>query len=120
MVLISPLRSLLFFLDTAVVAVLAVLRLWVDVRVSGNDIPEVSLTEVVQESVLTVIVLVHFLLVWKYTHSCYSNVFISGFFLAVLVRGLDGLFDSFSHDNWVWFVPLITIGLLLAPLHYLC
>lgn len=58
----SLLRSLLFFLGAAVAAALAVLCLWVDIRVFGNDIPEVSLTEVVQESVLAVIVLVHFLL----------------------------------------------------------
>ncbi|HDS5396696.1 TPA: transporter, partial [Klebsiella pneumoniae subsp. pneumoniae] len=46
----SLLRSLLFFLGAAVAAALAVLCLWVDIRVFGNDIPEVSLTEVVQES----------------------------------------------------------------------
>ncbi|STS92669.1 putative transport protein [Klebsiella variicola] len=63
----SLLRSLLFFLGAAVAAALAVLCLWVDIRVFGNDIPEVSLTEVVQESVLAVIVLVHFLLARKYT-----------------------------------------------------
>jgi predicted neutral ceramidase superfamily lipid hydrolase len=62
----SLLRSLLFFLGAAVAAALAVLCLWVDIRVFGNDIPEVSLTEVVQESVLAVIVLVHFLLARKY------------------------------------------------------
>ncbi|EPM6914914.1 transporter, partial [Klebsiella pneumoniae] len=48
----SLLRSLLFFFGAAVAAALAVLCLWVDIRVFGNDIPEVSLTEVVQESVL--------------------------------------------------------------------
>ncbi len=37
-----------------------------------NDIPEVSLTEVVQESVLAVIVLVHFLLARNYSHLRYS------------------------------------------------
>ncbi|HDT0848821.1 TPA: transporter, partial [Klebsiella pneumoniae subsp. pneumoniae] len=58
----SLLRSLLFFFGAAVAAALAVLCLWVDIRVFGNDIPEVSLTEVVQESVLAVIVLVHLLL----------------------------------------------------------
>ncbi|MEJ6327024.1 hypothetical protein PXJ25_28455, partial [Klebsiella pneumoniae] len=33
--------------------------LWVDIRVFATTFPEVSLTEVVQESVLAVIVLVH-------------------------------------------------------------
>ncbi len=92
----SLLRSLLFFFGAAVAAALAVLCLWVDIRVFGNDIPEVSLTEVVQESVLAAIVLVHLLLARKYAHLRYSNILIGGFFLAMLIRELDGLFDLLS------------------------
>ncbi|HDH1783398.1 TPA: transporter [Klebsiella quasipneumoniae subsp. similipneumoniae] len=110
----SLLRSLLFFLGAAVAAALAVLCLWVDIRVFGNDIPEVSLTEVVQESVLAVIVLVHFLLARNYPHLRYSNILIGGFFLAMLIRELDGLFDLLSHGSWVWFALLATAGSLLA------
>ncbi|HCT3489089.1 TPA: transporter [Klebsiella variicola] len=110
----SLLRSLLFFLGAAVAGALAVLCLWVDIRVFGNDIPEVSLTEVVQESVLAVIVLVHFLLARKYTHLRYSNILIGGFFLAMLIRELDGLFDLLSHGSWVWFALLTTVGSQLA------
>ncbi|MBN0038170.1 transporter, partial [Pseudomonas aeruginosa] len=95
----SLLRSLLFFLGAAVAAALAVLCLWVDIRVFGNDIPEVSLTEVVQESVLAAIVLVHLLLARKYAHLRYSNILIGGFFLAMLIRELDGLFDLLSHGS---------------------
>lgn len=106
----SLLRSLLFFFGAAVAAALAVLCLWVDIRVFGNDIPEVSLTEVVQESVLAVIVLVHLLLARKYAHLRYSNILIGGFFLAMLIRELDGLFDLLSHGSWVWFALLATAG----------
>ncbi|HDT5609071.1 TPA: transporter [Klebsiella pneumoniae subsp. pneumoniae] len=115
----SLLRSLLFFFGAAVAAALAVLCLWVDIRVFGNDIPEVSLTEVVQESVLTVIVLVHLLLARKYAHLRYSNILIGGFFLAMLIRELDGLFDLLSHGSWVWFALLATAGSLLLPLRHL-
>ena len=41
--------KLAFLFGAAVAAALAVLCLWVDIRVFGNDIPEVSLTEVVGE-----------------------------------------------------------------------
>ena len=85
----------------------------------GNDIPEVSLTEVVQESVLAVIVLVHLLLARKYAHLRYSNILIGGFFLAMLIRELDGLFDLLSHGSWVWFALLATAGSLLLPLRHL-
>ncbi len=113
----SLLRSLLFFFGAAVAAALAVLCLWVDIRVFGNDIPEVSLTEVVQESVLAVIVLVHLLLAQSAVR--YSNILIGGFFLAMLIRELDGLFDFLSHGSWVWFALLATAGSLLLPLRHL-
>lgn len=57
------------------------------------------------ESVLAVIVLVHLLLARKYAHLRYSNILIGGFFLAMLIRELDGLFDLLSHGSWVWFCP---------------
>lgn len=81
--------------------------------------PGVSLTEVVQESVLAVIVLVHLLLARKYAHLRYSNILIGGFFLAMLIRELDGLFDLLSHGSWVWFALLATAGSLLLPLRHL-
>ncbi|MFW9047491.1 transporter [Klebsiella sp. C244] len=77
------------------------------------------MTEVVQESVLAVIVLVHFLLARNYPHLRYSNILIGGFFLAMLIRELDGLFDILSHGSWVWFALLATAGSLLAPLRHL-
>ena len=112
----SLLRSLLFFFGAAVAAALAVLCLWVDIRVFGNDIPEVSLTEVVQESVLAVIVLVHLLLARKYAHLRYSNILIGGFFLAMLIRELDGLFDLLSHGSWVWFTRTPYYGMMISGL----
>lgn len=65
----SVIRSLLFFLGAAAASAIAVLCLWMDIRVFGNDIPEISLTEVVQEGVLAIIVLMHFLLA-KNMSSC--------------------------------------------------
>jgi hypothetical protein len=49
----------------------------------------------------------------------YSNILIGGFFLAMLIRELDGLFDLLSHGSWVWFALLATAGSLLAPLRHL-
>lgn len=116
---VSVTKLAFLFFGAAVAAALAVLCLWVDIRVFGNDIPEVSLTEVVQESVLAVIVLVHLLLARKYAHLRYSNILIGGFFLAMLIRELDGLFDLLSHGSWVWFALLATAGSLLLPLRHL-
>lgn len=97
----SVIRSLLFFLGAAAASAIAVLCLWMDIRVFGNDIPEISLTEVVQEGVLAIIVLIHFLLAKKYELLRYCNILVGGFFLAMLIRELDALFDLISHGSWV-------------------
>ncbi|WP_258187377.1 aminotransferase class III-fold pyridoxal phosphate-dependent enzyme, partial [Variovorax sp. WS11] len=55
----------------------------------------------------------------KYAHLRYSNILIGGFFLAMLIRELDGLFDLLSHGSWVWFALLATAGSLLLPLRHL-
>ncbi|HGS6999787.1 TPA: transporter, partial [Klebsiella pneumoniae] len=52
----SVLRSLLFFLGAAFASAVAVLCLWIDVRVFDNNIAEISLTEIMQELVLAAIV----------------------------------------------------------------
>lgn len=115
----SVFRSLLFFLGAAAASAIAVLCLWVDIRIFGNDIPEGSLTEVVQESILAVIVLIHFLLAKKYELLRYCNFLVGGFFLAMLIRELDGLFDLIFHGSWVWLALLSTVVVLIAPLlHY--
>ncbi|AMH09048.1 hypothetical protein [Klebsiella aerogenes] len=114
----SVIRSLLFFLGAAAASAIAVLCLWMDIRVFGNDIPEISLTEVVQEGVLAIIVLIHFLLAKKYELLRYCNILVGGFFLAMLIRELDALFDLISHGSWVWFALATTIAALIAPLRH--
>lgn len=46
------LKSFLFFVGAAAACALIVLCLWVDMRFVGHDIPELSLTEIMQETVL--------------------------------------------------------------------
>ncbi|VAE07807.1 Uncharacterised protein [Enterobacter hormaechei] len=54
------LKSFLFFVGAAVACALIILCLWVDMRFVGHDIPELSLTEIMQETVLATIVFLHF------------------------------------------------------------
>lgn len=75
----SVLRSFLFFLGAGAASAVAVLCLWIDVRVFDNNIPEISLTEIVQESVLAIIVLIHFALAGRYALLRYCNILVGGF-----------------------------------------
>lgn len=115
----SVLRSLLFFLGAAFASAVAVLCLWIDVRVFDNNIAEISLTEIIQELVLAAIVLIHFCLAKRYALLRYCNLLVGGFFLAMLIRELDAAFDLISHGSWVWFALLATLCTLVYPLiHY--
>jgi len=115
----SVLRSLLFFLGAAFASAVAVLCLWIDVRVFDNNIAEISLTEIMQELVLAAIVLIHFCLAKRYALLRSCNLLVGGFFLAMLIRELDAAFDLISHGSWVWFALLSTLCTLIYPLiHY--
>ncbi|WP_393947801.1 transporter [Kluyvera intermedia] len=104
----------IIFLVLAVVA--AVLCLHVDVNIIKNGLSEVSLTEIVQESILLLIVLIHLIRARKNSVQRQCNVLIAGFFLAMLIRELDGVFDLLHHGSWVWFALLSSIVTIVYAL----
>lgn len=54
----------------------------------------------------------------KYELLRYCNILVGGFFLAMLIRELDALFDLITHGSWVWFALATTIAALIAPLRH--
>lgn len=115
----AVLRTFLFFLGAAALSSIAVLCLWGDIYLFDYDIPEISLTEIVQELVLAGIVAIHFLLAKKHELLRYCNILVGGFFLTMLIRELDAVFDLISHGSWVWFALLATFCAVILPLkHY--
>ncbi|HBN2794889.1 TPA: transporter, partial [Klebsiella oxytoca] len=65
------------------------------------------------------IIVIHFLLAKQYKSMRYCNILIGGFFLAMLIRELDALFDLISHGSWVWFALIAALAALINPLiHY--
>ena len=115
----TVLKSFFFFLGAACTCAFVVLCLWVDIHYWDYNISELSLTEIVQELVLATIVVIHFLLAKQYKSMRYCNILIGGFFLAMLIRELDALFDLISHGSWVWFALIAALAALINPLiHY--
>ncbi|HDG1681124.1 TPA: transporter [Kluyvera ascorbata] len=96
-----------FFLSLA--TGVAILCLHVDVNILKNSLSEISLTEIVQESILFLIVLIHLVAVRKQPEMRQCNVLIAGFFMAMLIRELDGIFDLIHHGSWVWFALIVSI-----------
>lgn len=115
----SVLKSFFFFLFASAACTVPVLCLWADIYLFNLDIPEISLTEIVQETVLGGIVFIHFLLAKKWAFMRYCNILIGGFFLSMLIRELDAFFDLLAHGSWVWFALLSAVCALLYPvIHY--
>lgn len=96
-----------FFLSLA--TGVAILCLHIDVNILKNGLSEVSLTEIVQESILLLIVLIHLVAARKQPDMRQCNVLIAGFFMAMLIRELDGVFDLIHHGSWVWFALIVSI-----------
>lgn len=111
-VLMSVLKSFFFFLFASAACTVPVLCLWADIYLFNLDIPEISLTEIVQESVLGGIVFIHFLLAKKWAFMRYCNILIGGFFLSMLIRELD----AFS----IFWLTEVGYGLHCFPPFVLC
>lgn len=100
MLLIKP---ALQFIVSSLFGLIAVLCVFIDINVFHNNLSEISVTEIVQESVLFAIVAIHLWLARSTTQQRQCNILIAGFFMSMLIRELDGLFDLISHGCWVWF-----------------
>ncbi|WP_052284142.1 hypothetical protein [Kluyvera genomosp. 1] len=113
MILINLLLRIILF-SLAVVA--AVLCLHVDVNILKDGLSETSFTEIVQESILLIIVLVHLIRARKDSTMRQCNVLIAGFFMAMLIRELDAVFDLVRHGSWVWFALLVSVVSIIYAL----
>ena len=107
MILINLLLRIIFF---SLAVMVAVLCLHVDVNILKNGLSETSFTEVVQESILLIIVVIHLVRARKDSAMRQCNVLIAGFFLAMLIRELDAVFDLIRHGSWVWFALLVSVA----------
>ncbi|WP_308561368.1 transporter [uncultured Klebsiella sp.] len=105
-------RSIIYFFLAVILASTVVLGLWLDVCWLQDKLGEVSVTEILQESILAVIVFIHFKLVKDSAHMRECHLLIGGFFLAMLIRELDGLFDLISHASWVWFALSTSVAII--------
>lgn len=93
-------------------AALAILAIYLDVSWLNNGIKEDSLTEISQEIILALIVGLY---LWQARNPSRRSAMtlIAGFFLCMLIREMDFLFDLLRHGAWVWFALIaaaIAIG----------
>lgn len=106
-------KALLLFIIAACVSSVSILCLWVDIDVLHNALTEYSVTEIVQELVLFIIAALWLRDARRSAQGRQRNVLIAGFFLTMLFRELDALFDYFAHGSWIW-LALLTAAFCLT------
>lgn len=101
-------KPVLQFIFSSVAALIAVLCVFIDINILHNGLSEISLTEIVQESILLAIVAIHMWLARSKQELRQCDILIAGFFMSMLIRELDALFDLISHGCWVWFALTVS------------
>lgn len=73
----------------------------------ANSIGEISVIELTQEFIIALICIVSaFLNILNLKDFSRLNVLMFGFFVTILIREFDFLFDKFSHGSWFYLAIL--------------
>jgi len=97
-----------FFCSAAVAA--GVLILFSDVFLLKNAVGEDSITEIVQELLLLLMVCLFAYQAWRYPNKRRAMVLIAGFFACMLIREMDFAFDELRHGSWLYAALAVTLG----------
>ncbi|WP_234473275.1 MULTISPECIES: hypothetical protein [unclassified Erwinia] len=96
-------RECLFLLFASVFILLAMSAIYVDVYFMYNALHENSVTEILQEIILAGIAVLFFWCATKRPEIRGGLILIGGFYLCMLIRELDDIFDMIRHGSWLWF-----------------
>lgn len=102
------LKRLALFLCAAIFIAMTTGFIFLDILVFDNGISETSITELGQEIIIATICLFFFIKACQESGKRGSFTLILGFFLCILIRELDGVFDHLAHGSWVWFALIVT------------
>lgn len=100
----------------AILAFLPFALVYIDVVVFGHGVGESSVTEITQEILLLMTVLIYWYGAWRHPNSRGFLMLVAGFFSCAFIRELDSIFDAVWHGFWFWptlMVALTTISYVL-------
>jgi hypothetical protein len=90
------------FAVLAMTAASVPLIVYIDSVVLGDGVSELSITEIAQEVLLLLSAFLFFVAAIRHPESRGFFVLVGGFFIAMLVRELDFLFDVIHHGSWLY------------------
>ena len=83
---------------------------YIDVVVIGDGVGELSVTEITQESLLLITLLIFWYGAWRHPNSRGFLMLVAGFFSCALIRELDVCFDAVWHGFWLWPALLVALS----------
>ena len=108
--------ALIQFLVLAALALVPPSMVYLDVQTVKDSVGEISLTEVSQALCLLLTVTLFARTAWQQAESRGFYVLVTGFFLCMLIREHDFLFDLIRHGAWVYPALAVTLAALLMAL----
>lgn len=91
-------------------ALLPVVTVYTDVVVLGGTLTEISVTEILQETLLLLSAVFFCYGVWKKPAARGFLVLVAGFYGCMFIRETDELLDYIWHGFWVWPALLLAFG----------
>lgn len=95
------------FLLLTLLSVLPPLAVYLDIVVIGHGVPEASVTEFIQETLILASAMAFWACAWRNPAARGFLVLVAGFFSCMLIRELEGLLDVIWKGFWVWPAVLV-------------
>lgn len=112
-------RECAAFLFAALFLVLMMSALYIDVNWMHDALHETSLTELLQESMLATLAAMFFWSAHRRPEHRGALILIGSFYLCMLIRELDFLFDMIKHGSWIWLALATAVGSMILALRSL-
>ena len=94
-------REIAVFLFAALFLVLMVAPVYIDVAWMNDALHETSFTEATQEALLAIVAILFFMAARQRPDQRGALTLVGGFYMCMLIRELDFLFDMIHHGSWV-------------------
>lgn len=102
-------QATLEFFILVFLALLPVFSVYSDLIILGNDLGEISITEITQEALLLASAFIFWHGAWKKPEIRGLLVLIAGFFSCLFIREMDSFLDEIRHGFWFW--PALVMAL---------